>query len=132
MYLHAYKNHKCYYSFSVQKISFLLEYKFVSMTLRNPEYLKGYRKLWTTTKCRRGNFSLSDRNNSFDTLGLIYAVFVHMNLGALGLPMSVWLCIHSSSVCSHLSCIGCTSFNLYKIAPETSSLMLLVLQDDKL
>ena len=34
-----------------------------------------------------------------------------MNLGALGLPMSVWLCIHSSSVCSHLSCIGCTSCN---------------------
>ena len=30
---YAYKNHKCYFSFSIQKISFTLEYKFVSMTL---------------------------------------------------------------------------------------------------
>ena len=43
-----------------------------------------------------------------------------MNLGTLGLPMSVWLCI------------GYTSCHLCKIAPETSSLMLLVLQEDKL
>ena len=39
---------------------------------------------------------------TFDTLGLIYSVFVRMNLGALGLPVSGWLCIHSN-VYSHLS-----------------------------
>ena len=36
---------------------------------------------------------------TFDTLGLIYSVFVRMNLGALGLPVSGWL----SNVYSHLS-----------------------------
>ena len=39
---------------------------------------------------------------TFDTLGLVYSVFVRMNLGALGLPVSGWLCIHSN-VYSHLS-----------------------------
>ena len=39
---------------------------------------------------------------TFDTLGLVYSVFVRMNLGALRLPVSGWLCIHSN-VYSHLS-----------------------------
>ena len=39
----------------------------------NPEYPKRYCKVWATTKYHRGNFSLSNRNNSFDILGLIYS-----------------------------------------------------------
>ena len=34
IYLYAYKTHKCYFSFSIQNISFILEYESISMSLK--------------------------------------------------------------------------------------------------
>ena len=89
------KNHKCYFHFSIQKISFILQYKCLSMSLK---------KSWGQQQNAIGVTFHSPIVIilTFDTLGLVYSVFVRMNLGALGLPVSGWLCIHSN-VYSRLS-----------------------------
>ena len=59
--------------------------------LRNPEYLRGITSFGQQQNAIEVTFhSPADRDNSFDTLGLIYSVFVHINLGVLGLPVSGW------------------------------------------
>ena len=71
---------------------------------RNPENLKGFVSCW-----QQQNAIGVTVHSPIEIILLILWVsyiqclVVHMNLGALGLPVLVWLCIHSSSVYSHLS-----------------------------
>ena len=102
----------------------------IHYTLEIPNIWRGIASS-TTTKCHRANFVLPDRNNSFNTLGLLYAVFVHMKQGALGLPVSVWLCAHSS-VYSHLSLAAQVLAFYAKLLQKQAHEVLLVLQEDKL
>ena len=60
-------------------------------------------------------------------MGLIYSVFTSAQKFRSTLLASVRL-----AFCIHISVIICTSCQLCKIAPETSSLMFLVLQEHKL
>ena len=104
--------------FSIQKISFILEYKFISMTLWKSWISKGVLLVIGQQQNATGITFHFPIEIILWILCISYIEYlqVHINLGALCLPGSGWHFVYT------VVYINCTSCQLCKIAPQTSSL----------